>query len=383
MANIIANKNKNGEIISYRIRVSLGYDLNGNQIQKTTTFKIPPHTTESKGRKMAQEYAVEYEQHCRGYSTLRENMRFSELAEWYFQNYAPVELKESTVYNYKSQYENHLAPKIGNMKLKDITTPKITKLMQSYTLNPNTVKKIYVVMQSILTRAVEQGFIRDTPCKHVILPKRRKNKKPVMDEQQVKAFLNFLDTEKWDADLKTIVKVLLYTGMRSGECLGLRWEDIDFENRTISINYNLADIAGKHFLTTPKTESSQRVIGMSQTLHDILTEHKAFQDELVKSLGTKCTHPEMVFTSALGNYRDRGSVYTSFKRFTKGTEFETMTLHQMRHLNATLLLNSGVDLKIVSEHLGHSGVEVTADVYADVLKSSKMKVADLISLKLA
>jgi len=76
-------------------------------------------------------------------------------------------------------------------------------------------------------------------------------------------------------------------------------------------------------------------------------------------------------------------VYTSFKRFTKGTEFETMTLHQMRHLNATLLLNSGVDLKIVSEHLGHSGVEVTADVYADVLKSSKMKIADLISLKLA
>lgn len=60
-----------------------------------------------------------------------------------------------------------------------------------------------------------------------------------------------------------------------------------------------------------------------------------------------------------------------------------MTLHQMRHLNATLLLNSGVDLKIVSEHLGHSGIEVTADVYADVLKSSKMKVADLISLKLA
>ena len=120
MANIIANKNKKGEIISYRIRVSLGYDLNGNQIQKTTTFKIPPHTTESKGRKMAQEYAVEFEQYCRGYSTLRENMRFSELAEWYFQNYAPVELKESTVYNYKSQYENHLAPKIGNMKLKDL-----------------------------------------------------------------------------------------------------------------------------------------------------------------------------------------------------------------------------------------------------------------------
>lgn len=383
MANIIANKNKNGEIISYRIRVSLGYDLNGNQIQKTTTFKIPPHTTESKGRKIAQEYAVEYEQHCRGYSTLRENMRFSELAEWYFQNYAPVELKESTVYNYKSQYENHLAPKIGNMKLKDITTPKITELMQSYTLNPNTVKKIYVVMQSILTRAVEQGFIRDTPCKHVILPKRRKNKKPVMDEQQVKAFLNFLDTEKWDADLKTIVKVLLYTGMRSGECLGLRWEDIDFENRTISINYNLADIAGKHFLTTPKTESSIRTIGMSQALADIFREQKKYQEQLIEALGEDFSHPEMVFTSANGNYRDRSSLGTSLKRFLRGTEFDFLTLHSLRHCNATLLLNSGVDLKVVSDHLGHCDIGVTANVYADVLRKQKIHLADTIDDKLS
>ncbi|MDD6082112.1 MAG: tyrosine-type recombinase/integrase, partial [Oscillospiraceae bacterium] len=84
----------------------------------------------------------------------------------------------------------------------------------------------------------------------------------------------------------------------------------------------------------------------------------------------------------LGNYRDRNSVYQSLKRFTKGTEFEDLTLHQLRHCNATLLLNSGVDPKIVSKHLGHSGVEVTANVYADVLKSSKAKTADIIALKL-
>ncbi len=90
----------------------------------------------------------------------------------------------------------------------------------------------------------------------------------------------------------------------------------------------------------------------------------------------------MVFTSALGNYRDRNSVYHSLKRFTKGTEFENLTLHQLRHCNATLLLNSGVDLKIVSEHLGHCDIGVTANIYADVLKSTKAKVADLVTLKL-
>ena len=90
----------------------------------------------------------------------------------------------------------------------------------------------------------------------------------------------------------------------------------------------------------------------------------------------------MVFVSALGNYRDRNSVYHSLKRFTKGTEFEDMTLHQLRHCNATMLLNSGFDLKVVSEHLGHCDISVTADIYADVLRSMKAKTAEQIELLL-
>lgn len=166
--------------------------------------------------------------------------------------------------------------------------------------------------------------------------------------------------------------------MRSGECLGLSWEDIDFENRTISINHTLSDIGGYHELTEPKTESSIRTIGMGVELKKILLEQKAYQEKLIAAIGESFPHPEMVFTSALGNYRDRNSVYQSLKRFTKGTEFEDMTLHMLRHCNATILLNSGVDLKVVSEHLGHCNIGVTADVYADVLKSTKTKVADLI-----
>lgn len=152
---------------------------------------------------------------------------------------------------------------------------------------------------------------------------------------------------------------------------------------TISIEHNLADVGGKHWLTTPKTESSIRTIGMSAALADIFREQKSYQEQLISALGGKFAHPEMVFTSANGNYRDRSALRISFKRFLKGTEFEFLTLHQLRHCNATLLLNSGVYLKIVSEHLGHCDIGVTANIYADVLKSTKAKVADLVSLKLA
>ncbi|MDO5560917.1 MAG: site-specific integrase [Oscillospiraceae bacterium] len=184
-------------------------------------MKLPSNTTESKGKKLANEFAVEFEQKCRGYSTLNENMRFSELADWYFSSYAPVELKESTTYNYKSQYDNHLAPVIGNMKLKDITTPKITEIKQSYKLNSNTVKKIYVVLQSIFSRGVEQGLYAILPVNTLFFQNVTERKSRYSTRNKAKAFLTLLETKAWENNSKNIIKVLLYTGMRSGECLGL------------------------------------------------------------------------------------------------------------------------------------------------------------------
>ena len=86
----------------------------------------------------------------------------------------------------------------------------------------------------------------------------------------------------------------------------------------------------------------------------------------------------MVFTSETGNYKDRSTLNTSFRRKLKGTEFEFMTLHKLRHSTATFLLNTGIDLKIVSEHLGHSDVNITANVYTDVLESTKRKTAQIL-----
>ena len=377
----MANITKRGD--TFRIRVFVGTDINGKKLMKSTTFTPPDGVTPKKAEKMAQEYAFEFERHCKGYAELNENMRFSELADWYFANYAPIELKESTVYTYKGQYKNHIEPILGNMKIRDITTPKLTQIMQSYDLNPATVRKLYVIVQSIFRRGAEQGFIRETPCHNVILPKRKKStKNKALDEDKLKRFIDFLDVKPWDEDFKRIIKVLIYTGMRSGECLGLAWEDIDFENRTISINHTLTDIGGKHYLTTPKTENSIRTISMGDVLTSVLLEQKSYIETLKLVLRGNFAHPEMVFVSALGNYRDRNSVYQSLKRFTKGTEFADMTLHQLRHCNATMLLNSGFDLKVVSEHLGHCDIGVTADIYAEVLRGMKVKTAEQIELKL-
>ncbi|WP_295094225.1 N-terminal phage integrase SAM-like domain-containing protein, partial [Ruminococcus sp.] len=147
MANIT---NRNGKFL---IRVFTGRDISGKQLFKSTTYVPPNGTSQKKAEKMAQEYAFEFESHCKGYAQLNENMRFSELAEWYFENYAPEELKPTTILNYKSQYRNHIAPILSNKKLKDITTPMLTGFLKvlgkDHHLNATSVRKVYIVVQSI------------------------------------------------------------------------------------------------------------------------------------------------------------------------------------------------------------------------------------------
>ena len=183
----MATINKRGN--TFQIVVSLGLDVNGKKIRKTTTYKPPENTTPKKAEKLAAEYAAEFERKCKGMTSLNENMRFSEMAEWFIENYAKNELKEITAYNYESQIKNHLLPELGNIKLKDFTPAKITAFFKNREYAPATCRKVYVIMQSVFARAVEQGFIKETPCtKAVILPKAKqtKEKKPFLDEHQAK-----------------------------------------------------------------------------------------------------------------------------------------------------------------------------------------------------
>lgn len=373
---------------SYRFTAYLGYDVNNKQIRKTTTWKAPEGLTLRKADKLAKEEYINFCNRCKGLTSFNENMRFSDLCNEYFTIYAPNKLKPITEYNYKGQVENHFKAYFGNKKLKDITTGMITNFFNTYRikgkkLSPSTAKKLYTVMQSILTFAVRQQYLKTNPARGVILPSKdvtEDEKRKYLTEEELPRFLDLFDVSKSDFD--RMILILLHTGMRSGELLGLSWEDIDFERKQIYVNHTLSDVGGNHFLTTPKTKGSKRVIAMSSTVYDMLKLQRKYQFELMQLLDT-FEHPEMVFTSATGNYKDRSCLNTSFRRFLKGTGFEFMTLHCLRHSNATLLLNSGVDIKIVSEHLGHSDISTTGNIYADVLASSRQKTADIIEFKLA
>lgn len=367
---------------AYQFRVSCGYRPDGTQIVKTRTYRPPIGTPPKRSEKLAKQAYAEFERLCTGAVELQEHMRFSELSDWYFEHYAPNKLKESTIYTYHKQVDLHFLPAFGNKQLCDFSPAFLSQFLQTHRDTRNkkisygTSKKLYTILQSMFSCAVRQGFVSESPCKNIILPKRPvETTRKYMTAQELSEFMRM--TEEY-SQVNAILRLLLHTGMRSGECLALQWEDVDFDAGFIYIRHTLVRVKGKHFLDTPKTTSSVRHIAISDDVRALLLEHRKHHLERVRILGKNFAHPEMVFTSNLGGYRDRSALNTSLRRKFAGTDLDFLTLHMLRHCNASLLINSGVDLKIISDHLGHSDVGTTADIYADVFNETRKATAALV-----
>ncbi|MDR1703525.1 MAG: tyrosine-type recombinase/integrase, partial [Clostridiales bacterium] len=141
---------------TYRIMVSLGYGMDGRQIRKTTTFTPPEGVTEGKARKLAEAYAHDYEKRCRGVTNLGENMKFHELAEWYYREIAPKVLKPRTIYHQGNLLDTHIMKTFGHLKLKDITTARIDEHL-SYLSREGGVLKYYALIDKDLIPLGQRG----------------------------------------------------------------------------------------------------------------------------------------------------------------------------------------------------------------------------------
>ncbi|MBE7054686.1 MAG: site-specific integrase [Ruminococcaceae bacterium] len=182
----------------------------------------------------------------------------------------------------------------------------------------------------------------------------------------------------------TIVKILLLTGMRSGECLGLRWNSVDFDNKTIFIDKTLSYADNQWFLSTPKTVRSTRTIAIDDNAIDILKKHREEQNKQKEIVGAAWQHPELVFTSCTGHWYDRSLLNAQFRRFVKknkeGLKLDhNLTIHGLRHTNAALLLYAGEDIENISAHLGHASSDITSRVYAHMYAEVKVRMAKTVS----
>lgn len=391
-------KGKNG--ISFRIIAYDGYKINKNgkyvQNKKTTTFRPPTDMPLRQARKIAKQIDLDFNSQFAKEETSGINMTLSELWKWYETYYAPNVLRESTLYMMKNVVEAKILPEIGHIKLGNFTTNRITMFLNDVSikkdrktnkpLKPLTYYKdsytqgIFSKLHCLFDVAIKQGWIKDNPCKNAIKPKRNKSvKKPVLEIDQIKDLLNKAD--EFDV-YNAVIKFQLYTGMRIGETLALTWEDIDFKNKTININKTVNYVNSRFLIGPPKTQNSYRTLGMNDTVYNLLKLVKSQQEILKQELKNVWQNNNLVFTRETGGYILKNRINDRLKSLKKGTDYEFITVHTLRHANATLLLKNGVDLKIVSAHLGHNDIQITADIYIDVLKSQTQYVAKLVEFNL-
>ncbi len=446
--------NKRGN--TYRIMVSLGYDLNGRQIRKTTTFTPPNEVTEGKGAKLATAYAYEFEKHCQGMTNLNENLRFSELQKWYYEQIAIHKLKPTTYANNRYMINVYVMPYIGHLKLKDINTAKIDKLLnelfqngrkmekfwlkdietlgygthrsvarrtsicmntlqrltagESVTrriaqkiadalgknlqeifkpqqlkkgLEVGSIKRIRTALSPIFSTAVKKELLSKNPVTNATTPSSGSDKqREFLDADQCRELLGFLN-ELTNPQLSRLIKTLLFTGMRVNELTALHWEHVDMDQAAISIKRNLYHLDGEYHITTPKTKSSVRWITLPPQVVQVLKEQREWQLQRKIEVGDKWIDRGTVFTGMYGEFMNSSYINLQFKRLLNKHNFPDVHIHDLRHANASLLINMGVPVKVISEHLGHKDTRVTENIYAHIFHETMSQASDAISKALS
>ena len=299
-----------------------------------------------------------------------EEMTLRELYDEYMAEYAPNCLKPSTITIYQTNLRNHILGVFGDMRVQEIDNHILSAYFCEFMSDRASIAhNVLHALSSLMNYAVRMHYIIQNPCPEVMLPKvRNKKHKRSLHFDELPAFFRLFDRGR---TIDKIARLLLLSGMRVGEVCALQWDDIDFDSNTIHINKTVSKSAEGVYIGEPKTKNSNRTIYMGRCIRALLLDHRKMQQHL-----RRCKiHPEMVFVRDNGDYLTEFLVWYEFKRRVNNTHFSFLTPHVLRRSNASLLLNSGIDLKMVSSHLGHASIGVTANIYAEVLEPAQKKIA--------
>ena len=294
--------------------------------------------------------------------------------EW-FEAYAKVKVRPSSHQTYKGYIENHIKPNIGDIPIEKLTSlqlqkfyrllltegriPRIESEKQPKGLSAKTVRNINQVISSAMDMAVRHKLILSNPTEGCELPKVEHREMKTLPAEQLGAFLR----EAKESGVYELYYMDLATGLRRGELLGLKWEDIDLQNGIIHVRRQVARVDGEVKELPLKTKNSYRNISISRDAVAMLTEMEAHRSS------------EYVFPSSTGGPISPDSVNNMLHRVLKRAGLPSIRFHDLRHTFATLALQNGVDIKTVSGMLCHADPGFTLDTYAHVTTSAQKEAA--------
>lgn len=292
------------------------------------------------------------------------------------------DVKPLTKRAYSTSIKNHIIPAIGALKLDKLTPLQIQKFYNecingSKNLKAKTVKNIHGVLHSALKQALMNGIIRSNPADSCTLPRIEKVEIKPFDDDAEKRFLQAIDGDKYER----LFVVDLYTGMRKGEILGLRWSDIDFDQGIITISRQLQvePFKGGRYYLAPLKNDKDRVITPAPYVMQILREQRRCQNEARLLAGSEWDEgdiPGLVFTNETGKHLCHQTIGARYKKLVTTAGLPEARFHDLRHSYAVASLRAGDDIKTVQGNLGHHSAAFTMDTYAHVTAQMKKESAD-------
>lgn len=389
---------KHGQIKSYRVRISRGLDYNGKRITPiTTTFKVPAGLTEKQAMKEAQRFADDYEKQCSYLGYGNSSVKLGDFCGQYLE-IAKTTLSPPTYEFYKNKINTLIIPALGHLKLKDITPvhiqqfvnelSKATKVKRSglpdeegTTLAASTVRRYLTVLQSVLKQAVKLGLIADSPAKaeRLTLPKTQTPKVEIFTKQEAAEMLACLEQE--DLQFQTLVQLAIFTGARRGELTALKFSDIDYEQRKITIERAAYKPVGEPLALKPPKDYETRTVTVNASCIELIKMLKAEKIEDAQRLGSKWIEGDWLFTQWNGEMMNPQTPSKQFPKFLAKNGLKRRKFHSLRHTSATLLLYAGVNIKQVQGRLGHGDIETT-NKYLHLIEEADVEAVNKLDIML-
>ena len=368
---------------SYLIVVSMGYDYNGKRINpRQKTVHPPEGLTPRQVEKWLNEQAVLFERDCRHTPQPVQQLTLAKYIDLWLADIAPGKLAKSTIRRDRQDIERIL-PALGHYKLTELRPEHFRKLYAELrqtissatgkSLSENTIESVHATLCSILSDAVEGGFLTHNPAWRTYRYAGKKTEKKIADEETAQKIIAALEDES--IKYETYFKLIIATGMRRSECCALQWQDIDWEQRSIHICRSAVKITGDEiFVKEPKTRSGDRYVYFSAQMENLLREYRRAcqyittiydereldtNDFLFRRQGTRLPMTPTTFT-------------WRFKCILKKNGLpQELNVHSLRHTAASLMIAGGADVATVAGILGHSQPSTTLDIYTHAFDKNK------------
>lgn len=388
MASVQERRDKSGKLISYSIRVHRGRGADGKQLKPwTATFDVSPTWSEATAKKKAEAYAAVFEKECKEGKTTDSRLKFADYCEYVIELKEQRGAKSKTIASYK-MLAKRIYPYIGHIKLKDIRADQLNSMYSALLksgenkrtggkLSAKTVLEHHRLVSTVLEQATKEGLVPFNVARKADPPKVVHKDVNYFQPEEIDAIRDALEEEpvKW----KMLVHMLLITGARRGEILGLKWDKVDFDNNRIRICNNIQYLPGKGiYEESPKTASSIRYVSLPEETMRLLWQYKAWQSSEILRLGEYYERNNFVFSQDNGKPMHPDSVTTWLARFSERHDLPHINPHAFRHTMASMLYYNGIDSVSISKRLGHAQVSTTANIYAHVMEDADRRNAEVL-----